>query len=76
MNEGVTHKNSDTGKYIVCPPFPAKTARQIETTSHAANQFSNEMQWNPDPFSLQGTFKITDVVHIMALSHLTTLVVP
>ena len=38
--------------------------------SHAANQFSNDLQWDPDPFSLQGTFKITDVVDIMALSHL------
>ena len=29
--------------------------------------------WDPNPFSFQGTFKITDVVDIMALSHLTTL---
>ena len=42
------------------------------TTSHAANQFSNDLQCDPDPFSLQGKFKITDVVDIMALSHLTT----
>ena len=41
-------------------------------TSHAANQFSNGLQWDPDPFGLQGMFKITDVVDIMVLSHLTT----
>ena len=41
-------------------------------TSRAANRFSNDLQWDPDPFSLQGMFKITDVVDIMALSPLTT----
>jgi hypothetical protein len=38
------------------------------TTSHAANQFSNDLQWDPDPFSLQGKLKIMDFVDVMALS--------
>ena len=62
---GVRRKNSDTAQYLVCPQYCQTT------TSHAAKQFSNDLQWDPDPFSLQGTFKITDVVDIMALSHLT-----
>ena len=63
--EYVRCKISDRAHYLVCPPFTAKTM-----TSDAANQFSNDTQWDPDAFRFQGTFKITDVVDIMALSHL------
>ena len=34
--------------------------------SRAANQFSNDLQWDPDPFSWQGMFKITDVVDALS----------
>ena len=68
---GVKRKNSDTDQYLVCPTFADKTAKQ-RRLMNAANQFSNDLQWDPNPFSLQGTFKITDVVDIMTLSDLTT----
>ena len=42
-------QTSDTAQCLVCPPFAAKTARQ----------FPNDLQWDPDPLSLQGKFKIT-----------------
>ena len=49
------------------PSVPTIRSQDCQTTtSHAANQFSNDLQWDPDPFSLQGTFKITDVVDALA----------
>ena len=63
---GQAKKNLDTAQYVI------RSQDCQTTTSHAANQFSNDLQCDPDPFSLQGTFKITDVVDIMVLSHLTT----
>ena len=67
---GVRRKNSGHGSI---PSVPTIRSQDLQTmTFHAANQFFNDLQWDPDPFSLQAMFKITDVVDIMALYHLTT----
>ena len=67
MNYGIRRKKFRHGS--IPSVFTIRSQDCQTTTYHAANHFSNDLQWDPDPFSLQGMFNITDVDDIMALSH-------